>query len=39
MHLNPVRAGLAEKTMEWKWSQARWYEGGKKVGVRIEWVP
>jgi len=39
MHLNPVRAGLVQKAVEWKWSSARWYEEAKSVGVRIEWVP
>ncbi len=39
MHLNPVRAGLVEKAVDWKWSSARWYEGGRSVGVKIEWVP
>jgi hypothetical protein len=26
MHLNPVRAGLVEKAVDWKWSSARAYE-------------
>ena len=39
LHLNPVRAGLVAKAVDWKWSSARWYEGGRIVGVRIEWVP
>ncbi|MCA9095265.1 MAG: transposase [Planctomycetaceae bacterium] len=38
IHLNPVRAGLAEATTEWPWSSARWYESGKPVGIPIEWI-
>jgi hypothetical protein len=35
MHLNPVRAGLVEKTIDWKWSSARWFEPGRSVGVGL----
>ena len=38
IHLNPVRAGLVEKTVDWKWSSARWYEQGNSVGVGLGWV-
>jgi len=38
MHLNPVRAKLAERAVDWKWSSARWYECGKSVGVPLRWV-
>ena len=38
MHLNPVRVGLVEKTVDWKWSSARWYEQGRSVGVELGWV-
>ena len=38
MHLNPVRAGLVERAIDWKWSSARWYESMRTVGVPIEWV-
>ena len=38
MHLNPVRAGLVEKAIDWQWSSARWYELGRTVGVPIQWV-
>ncbi len=38
MHMNPVRAGLVEKAVDWRWSSARWYEAGRTVGVPIEWV-
>ncbi|MEM1062428.1 MAG: HAD-IA family hydrolase, partial [Planctomycetota bacterium] len=37
MHVNPVRAGLAERPTDWAWSSARWYESGKPVGVAIGW--
>jgi len=38
MHLNPVRAGLARRTVDWKWSSARHYELGRSVGVPVEWI-
>jgi putative transposase len=38
MHLNPVRKGLVERAIDWKWSSARWYELQRTVGVSIEWV-
>ena len=38
MHQNPVRAGLVESAVEWKWSSARWYERQEFVGVPIRWV-
>ncbi len=38
MHLNPVRSGLVDKAVEWKWGSARWYENGRSVGVPIEWI-
>ncbi len=37
IHLNPVRAGLAEKAVDWRWSSARWYEQQKSVGVPLGW--
>lgn len=27
IHANPVRRGLCDTTIDWKWSSARWYEG------------
>ncbi len=39
MPLNPVRAGLVEKAVDWKWGSARWYEEQKSVGVPTEWAP
>ena len=38
MHMNPVRAGLVEKAVDWKWSSARWYERRQSVGVPISWI-
>jgi len=38
MHQNPVRAGLAREACEWRWSSARYYELGKPVGVKVEWL-
>lgn len=38
MHLNPVRAGLVQKALDWRWSSARWYGEGRSVGVPICWV-
>ena len=37
MHLNPVRAGLTERAVDWKWSSARWYLERKPVGLPIRW--
>ena len=39
MHLNPVRAGLVERAVEWRWSSARWYLEGRPVGLPIRWPP
>jgi putative transposase len=38
IHLNPVRAGLVEKAVDWRWSSARWYEQHRTVGVPIDWI-
>jgi putative transposase len=27
IHLNPVRRGLVERPVQWKWSSAAWFEG------------
>lgn len=35
MHLNPVRAGLVERAVDWPWSSVRWYEQGRSVGVPV----
>ena len=38
LHLNPVRAGLVERAVDWRWSSSRHYEQGKSVAVPIDWV-
>jgi putative transposase len=38
MHMNPVRAGLVERAIDWPWSSARWYECGTSVGVPLSWI-
>ena len=38
MHLNPTRAGLVQKAVDWQWSSARWYLEHRSVGIPIEWV-
>jgi putative transposase len=38
MHLNPVRAGLVKRAVDWPWSSARWYLEKRSVGVKLEWV-
>lgn len=35
MHLNPVRAKLVARAVDWRWSSARWYEAGRTFGVPI----
>ncbi len=35
MHLNPVRRGLVQRAVDWKWSSARWYLLQKSVGIPI----
>ena len=32
------RAGLVDRTVDWPWSSARWYEEGRSVGVPVGWV-
>ena len=38
IHANPVRAGLVERSTDWRWSSAWWYEWRQTVGVPIDWV-
>lgn len=38
MHLNPVRAGLVHRPVDWPWSSARFYELGRTVGVPVTWL-
>jgi putative transposase len=42
IHANPVRKGLVESTLAWKWSSARWYETachGSIFELVHEWPP
>jgi putative transposase len=34
LHQNPVRGGLVERSIDWEWSSARWYNGD--AGCRLE---
>ena len=38
MHENPVRAGLVQKAVDWRWSSARWYILHRSVGVPLHWI-
>jgi putative transposase len=38
MHANPVRAGLAKRAIDWRWSSARYYELQEPVDVPVRWV-
>ncbi|MFT4559811.1 MAG: hypothetical protein ACKVII_27000 [Planctomycetales bacterium] len=39
MHMNPVRAGLVDRAVDWRWGSARWYIEQKSVGLPILWPP
>jgi putative transposase len=34
IHMNPVRRGLVQHSLDWEWSSARWY--ARQSGVRLE---
>lgn len=36
IHLNPVRRGLAENPLEWKWSSAQFWSGRRDVPLRMD---
>ncbi|MES2793345.1 MAG: hypothetical protein V4719_27285 [Planctomycetota bacterium] len=38
IHLNPQRAGLVRRAVDWRWSSARWYLQQRSVGVPISWI-
>jgi len=38
MHENPVRAGLVQRAIDWRWSSARWYVCRRSVGVPLHWI-
>ena len=35
VHLNPVRRGLCERAVDWKWSSARWFEASEDNNTEI----
>ena len=37
MHYNPVRKGLVQSPLEWKWSSARFYETGEIDLIKIDY--
>lgn len=44
VHLNPVRRGLVERAVDWRWSSAGWYAGTPTVdlipdSIPPEWMP
>ena len=39
IHLNPVRRGLADIAVDWKWSSAAWYELGQPTPLAIDPIP
>jgi putative transposase len=39
LHLNPVRRGLVEKAVNWKWSSASWYELSRPGPIEIDPIP
>lgn len=38
LHLNPVRAGLVNAAVDWRWSSARWYLRDELVDVPVSWI-
>jgi len=39
LHLNPVRRGLAERAVDWRWSSAGWYELGRATPIELDSIP
>jgi REP-associated tyrosine transposase len=39
IHNNPVRRGLVETPLHWKWSSARWYAGDHDVPLAMDLPP
>ncbi len=39
VHLNPVRKGLTERTIDSKWSSAGWFEGQQPNGLAPDRIP
>jgi putative transposase len=38
MHQNPVRAGLVEQAVDWRWSSARYYSRGASAEIPVGWL-
>jgi putative transposase len=36
IHQNPVRRGLVDEALEWKWSSARFWEGNSDVALKMD---
>ena len=36
IHLNPVRRGLVERSIDWEWSSARWYHGDESCRLEMD---
>jgi putative transposase len=39
IHMNPVRRGLVERAVDWKWSSAAWYEGNGESPILLDPIP
>jgi putative transposase len=39
IHMNPVRRGLVEKAVDWKWSSAAWYVLGQPTPISLDAIP
>ncbi|MFV0442844.1 MAG: REP-associated tyrosine transposase [Planctomycetaceae bacterium] len=39
VHLNPVRRGLAERSADYRWSSARWYDLEQPGDLQIDPIP
>jgi putative transposase len=37
IHFNPVRKGLVECPVDWKWSSARFYETREADPIEVDW--
>jgi putative transposase len=37
IHFNPVRKGLVDSPIDWKWSSARFYETGEADPIEVDW--
>jgi len=39
LHMNPVRRGLVERSSDWRWSSAGWFEGRRTNDLRPDPIP